>query len=92
MCHEGFILFLGICYVSPTKTVWVAAGAHQVPMYDPKSGDNVSEFIGTFQNSDQDAEKSSLLLLQFVPELNLIIGKQEHRTNSFCFLSWRLQG
>ena len=32
----------GICYVAPTKTVWVAAGTSDAPMYDPKSGDNVS--------------------------------------------------
>ena len=32
----------GLCYVRPTKTIWVAAGTPEAPMYDPKSGDNVS--------------------------------------------------
>lgn len=33
----------GICYVSATKTVWIAAGTPEAPMYDPKSGDNVRQ-------------------------------------------------
>lgn len=32
----------GVCYVKPTKTIWVAAGTAEANMYDPKSGENVS--------------------------------------------------
>ena len=32
----------GVCYVRPMKTIWVAAGATEAAMFDPKSGDNVS--------------------------------------------------
>ena len=32
----------GVCYVRPTRTIWVAAGTQEANMYDPKSGENVS--------------------------------------------------
>lgn len=32
----------GICYVPLIRTIWIAAGTVDVPMFDPKSGDNVS--------------------------------------------------
>ena len=31
----------GVCYVRPTRTIWVAAGTQEANMYDPKSGENV---------------------------------------------------
>ena len=36
----------GLCYVRPIKTIWVAAGSTEAAMFDPKSGDNVSTFVG----------------------------------------------
>lgn len=68
-----------ICYVVPAKTIWIAAGMADTPMYDPKSGDNVSEFIGTFQEKDQDTESQSLSLLQFIPDLNQLIATDSRR-------------
>ena len=34
----------GICYVPRNKTVWVAGGTSYASLFDPKSGDNVSQF------------------------------------------------
>ena len=34
----------------PVKTIWIAAGGAEAPMYDPKSGENVSntfDFYGS---------------------------------------------
>lgn len=45
-CRTGLIfssVVSGLCYVPPTKTIWIAAGSSDIPMYDPKSGDNVSQ-------------------------------------------------
>ncbi|KAK3736028.1 hypothetical protein QZH41_002746 [Actinostola sp. cb2023] len=50
---DGFCSAItAVCYVRPLKTIWIAGGSVQAAMYDPKSGDNVSDFIGTFQNED----------------------------------------
>jgi len=70
----------GLCYVPPTKTVWVAGGFPDAPMFDPKSGDNVSEFIGTFQdNKEDDKEKNSLVHLLFINDLNQVIATDTRR-------------
>lgn len=37
----------GVCYVRPTRTIWVAAGTQEANMYDPKSGENVSSHTVT---------------------------------------------
>ena len=37
-----------MCYVALTKTIWIAAGTSDAPMYDPKSGDNVSDKLCLF--------------------------------------------
>ncbi|XP_065055672.1 uncharacterized WD repeat-containing protein alr2800-like isoform X1 [Rhopilema esculentum] len=69
----------GLCYVRQTKTIWVSAGTEESPMYDPKSGDNVSEFIGTFQNLDDDPERHELCLLQYIPDLGQVFGTNSRR-------------
>ncbi|XP_048258792.1 uncharacterized WD repeat-containing protein alr3466-like [Haliotis rufescens] len=67
----------GICYVPRNKTVWAAGGMSYASLFDPKSGDNVSDFIGTFQN--QEEEKYQLHLLQFFPELNQVVASTSRR-------------
>ena len=37
----------GVCYVRPIKTIWVAAGTAEAAMYDPKSGENVSQWCNS---------------------------------------------
>eukprot|EP00794_Sanderia_malayensis_P011226 gene11226-12405_t len=62
----------GLCYVRQTRTIWVAAGADEALMYDPKSGDNVSEFIGTFHNQEEGEERYELYHLHYIPELGQV--------------------
>nr|KAG5685672.1 hypothetical protein BaRGS_014479 [Batillaria attramentaria] len=67
----------GCCYVPRNKTVWVAGGAPYAWLYDPKSGDNVSDFIGTFQNTEE--EKYHLLILRYFPEVNMAVATTSRR-------------
>lgn len=67
----------GICYVPRNKTVWVAGGTSYASLFDPKSGDNVSDFIGTFQQ--QEEEKYHLQILKFFPELNQVVASTSRR-------------
>ncbi|KAK7116215.1 uncharacterized WD repeat-containing protein alr3466-like [Littorina saxatilis] len=67
----------GLCYVPRNKTVWVAGGASYAWQYDPKSGDNVSDFIGTFQNIEE--EKYHLQVLKYCPELSQVVATTSRR-------------
>lgn len=75
---EGFLATIsGICYVPRNKTIWAAGGTSYAYLYDPKSGDNVSDFIGTFQT--QEEEKYQLQLLRYFPEINQVVGSTSRR-------------
>ena len=39
--HSFRTTVTGVCFVPPIRTIWIAAGTSDVPMFDPKSGDNV---------------------------------------------------
>ncbi|PVD20095.1 hypothetical protein C0Q70_20589 [Pomacea canaliculata] len=67
----------GVCYIPRNKTLWVASGASYAWLYDPKSGDNVSDFIGTFQNVEE--EKYQLQILRFYPEHNFAFATTNRR-------------
>ncbi|KAL3866299.1 hypothetical protein ACJMK2_043606 [Sinanodonta woodiana] len=67
----------GICYVPRNKTVWVAGGSSYASLYDPKSRENVSDFIGTFQQ--QEEERYHLQILKFFPELNQVVASTSRR-------------
>ena len=46
---EGFLSTVtGVCYVPRNKTLWVASGHSNAQLYDPKSGDNVSNWVHSF--------------------------------------------
>ena len=50
---DGFITGItGICYVPKNKTICCAAGTSSAFIYDPKSGEDVTDFIDTFENSN----------------------------------------
>jgi len=75
---EGFSgAVTGVCYVRPIKTIWVAAGTAEAAMYDPKSGENVSDFIGTFQN--EDGTGIPLVMFYYVSDLGHVIGTNSRR-------------
>ncbi|KAJ8303914.1 hypothetical protein KUTeg_017497 [Tegillarca granosa] len=67
----------GICYVPRNKTVWVAGGTSYASLFDPKSGDNVSDFIGTFQT--QEEEKYHLQIMKYFGELNSVVASSSRR-------------
>ncbi|XP_071170422.1 uncharacterized protein [Mytilus edulis] len=67
----------GICYVPRNKTLWVAGGTSYATLFDPKSGDKVSEFIGTFQKEEE--EKYSLQVLKYFNELNEVVACTSRR-------------
>ncbi|KAF6030822.1 hypothetical protein EB796_010866 [Bugula neritina] len=76
---EGFLSTVtGVCYVPRNKTVWIASGSSNAQLYDPKSGDNISDYIGTFQ-STEDEYKYSLIHLKWQPEMNQVIGTTSRR-------------
>ncbi|XP_031569624.1 uncharacterized protein LOC116304102, partial [Actinia tenebrosa] len=70
-----------VCYVRPIKTIWIAGGSAEAAMYDPKSGDNVSDFIGTFQNEESNGYP--LVSLHYLPDLGHVIGTNSRRNLIF---------
>ncbi|XP_046853532.1 uncharacterized WD repeat-containing protein alr3466-like [Xenia sp. Carnegie-2017] len=74
---DGFSsVITGLVYVRPANTIWVTAGTTEAAMYDPKSGENVSDFAGTFRVSN---ETFTLELLAFIPVLGQVIGTNIRR-------------
>ncbi|KAI8611101.1 WD40-repeat-containing domain protein [Chytriomyces sp. MP71] len=70
-----------ICYVLPTQTLWITANSHTPIVYDPRSGINVSDFVGI--SSDDGHHKTnatSFKQISFVPELNEVIGITNRRS------------
>ncbi|KAM7432677.1 hypothetical protein ABFA07_016944 [Porites harrisoni] len=67
----------GVCYVKPIKTIWVAAGTEEAAMYDPKSGENVTDFIGTFQ--DEENNGFPLVIFHYISDLGHVIGTNSRR-------------
>ncbi|KAJ3011791.1 UNVERIFIED_CONTAM: hypothetical protein HDU68_001525 [Siphonaria sp. JEL0065] len=64
-----------ICYVLPTQTLWITANSPAPVVYDPRSGINVSEFVGSTNEAiQQKTNGSTFKNLLFVQELNEVIG------------------
>ncbi|KAJ8034301.1 Nuclear distribution protein nudF [Holothuria leucospilota] len=81
---DGFLSTISdIVYVPNIKTVWIASGSPVASVYDPKSGENVSDFIGTFASEEN--QKYQLQYMTYVPELNSVIASTNRRT----LLVWR---
>lgn len=71
---EGFLFGItGICYVPKNKTICFVSGSAYI--YDPKSGDDVTNFIDTFVEESQ----SNLQLLKYVPEFNVMLATTSRR-------------
>ncbi|KAK2566790.1 putative U3 small nucleolar RNA-associated protein 13 [Acropora cervicornis] len=67
----------GVCYVRPTRTIWVAAGTQEANMYDPKSGENVTDFIGTFQSEGN--RGYPFVMFHYISDLAQVIGTNNRR-------------
>nr|XP_060621645.1 uncharacterized protein LOC132769061 isoform X1 [Anolis sagrei ordinatus] len=61
----------GLCYVASVGIVWIASGTSQPTLYEPQSGEIVSQFISTFQQ-----KKDGPLLQQLfsLPDSRHVIG------------------
>ncbi|GAB1605215.1 uncharacterized protein LOC115220472, partial [Argonauta hians] len=66
-----------ICYCPRDRTIWVTAGLSSATLFEPKSGDNVTECVATFQQEADD--KYHLQLLKFLPELNQVVGSTSRK-------------
>ncbi|XP_034297804.1 uncharacterized protein LOC117679721 isoform X3 [Pantherophis guttatus] len=62
----------GLCYVALTGVIWITSGISQPTLYEPQSGEIVSQFISTFQ----DNQKDELVLQQLLslPDSRHVIG------------------
>ncbi|XP_039190052.1 uncharacterized protein LOC120304029 isoform X2 [Crotalus tigris] len=62
----------GLCYVAPIGVIWIANGTSQPTLYEPQSGEIVSQFISTFQGN----QKDELVLQQLLslPDSKHVIG------------------
>ncbi|ETE73442.1 hypothetical protein L345_00720, partial [Ophiophagus hannah] len=62
----------GLCYVAPTGVIWITSGTSQPTLYEPQSGEIVSQFISTFQGN----QKDELVLQQLLslPDSRHVIG------------------
>ncbi|XP_071842800.1 uncharacterized protein [Apostichopus japonicus] len=75
---DGFLATISdIVYVPDIKTVWVASGSPVATVYDPKSGENVSDFIGTFVSEEN--QKYQLQCMKYIPELGTVIASTNRR-------------
>eukprot|EP01135_Chromosphaera_perkinsii_P010375 Nk52_evm47s2118 gene=Nk52_evmTU47s2118 len=63
-----------LCYVPTTHTLWVTASSTQPSVYDPRTGANVSDFVGTFNHSGSESGAISFKKLTYIPEVNEVIG------------------
>lgn len=71
---DGFLYGItGICYVPKNKTVCFVSG--NAFIYDPKSGDDVTNFIDTFVEETQ----NNLQLLKYVPEFSIMLASTSRR-------------
>ncbi|XP_042307925.1 uncharacterized WD repeat-containing protein alr2800-like isoform X2 [Sceloporus undulatus] len=61
----------GLCYVVSVGIVWIASGTSQPTLYEPQSGEIVSQFISTFQGN-----RNGPLLQQLIslPDSRHVIG------------------
>jgi hypothetical protein len=64
---DGFITGItGICYIPKSKTICCAAGTNAAFIYDPKSGEDVTDFIDTFETNNN--SNYYLQLLKYINE------------------------
>ena len=61
----------GLSFAPKNRTIWCAAGNNSACIYDPKSGEDVTEFIDTF--NDEIHSNHTLLLLKYLNEFNLLL-------------------
>nr|CAB3260425.1 uncharacterized protein LOC100175309 [Phallusia mammillata] len=68
-----------LCYIPRAKVVWIASGSQYATLFDPKAGENVSEFLPTFQSESDDEISHKLLKLRYSPDSGQIVGTTNRR-------------
>jgi WD40 repeat protein len=70
---DGFVTSVtGICYVPKLKTIWCVAGTNAAYIYDPKSGENVTDYMETFANQFDD--NYYLHMIKYLNEFGLMVA------------------
>ncbi|KAJ3139429.1 hypothetical protein HK101_003641 [Irineochytrium annulatum] len=73
-----------VCYVLPTQTLWITASSTSPVVYDPRSGINVTDFVGASDGErvTHNAHSGAVFYKQllFVPEVNEVIGATNRRS------------
>lgn len=69
----------GLCFMLETHVLWIAAGTCTPSHYDPKSGDNITDYLDQSsysmkQERVQNSLQGIIQYLKYVPETNDIIG------------------
>ncbi|XP_077182312.1 uncharacterized protein LOC143832194 isoform X2 [Paroedura picta] len=72
-----------LCYVATVGVVWIASGTSQPTLYEPQSGEIVSQFMSTFQG--QPMEGLVLQQLLSLPDSRHVIGSAKPQQ----ILVWR---
>ncbi|KAM4675996.1 uncharacterized protein O3C94_008633 [Discoglossus pictus] len=73
--HQFTSAITGLCYVPAVKTVWITSGSSHPILLDPRSGDIISDFVGTFENLEENAQIQELVCL---PESSHVIGSSKY--------------
>jgi len=69
---DGFISSVtSICYLPKNKTIWCVAGTSSAYIFDPKSGENVTNFIETF--NDELNQTYYLQMIKYLTEYNIMV-------------------
>jgi WD40 repeat protein len=75
---DGFISCVtGVCYLPKMKIVCFVAGTSSAFMYDPKSGEDVTEFIDTF--AEEADSNQYIQLIKYLGEYNMLLATTSRR-------------
>ncbi|XP_065836008.1 uncharacterized WD repeat-containing protein alr3466-like [Oscarella lobularis] len=69
----------GLCYLPRSKIIWIAGGSESLQTYEPKSGENVSDFMSTYRELIKDSERFSLTMLKYIPDTNEVMASTKRR-------------
>lgn len=75
---EGFVTGItGLCYVPKNKTLNCVAGTSNAFIFDPKSGEDVTDFIDTFVQETKGHH--NLQLLKYLNDYNIMLASTSRR-------------
>lgn len=75
---EGFVTGItGLCYVPKNKTLCCVAGTSNAFIFDPKSGEDVTDFIDTFVKETKGHH--NLQLLKYLNDYNIMLASTSRR-------------